>query len=550
MKTITTCILVARLGLANIWYVDTDGSIQNAICQAEAQDTIILRDGIYTETVIPYGKTLVIASEYVLDGDTSHISNVLVRPDLARVDTGSCFVYAFGEGAGSELRGLTASDGTGTVWDVTNDFVGGAIYVHSANLRIRDCRITNSRAFRGAGIGVVYYDDGERPIVEIERSRVLQNVSDYDGGGLGGYYSSITAVQTVFSDNVAAHSGSNMNLLECFSTIDSCRFEHGQCFYGGIIASERSLVLLNSVFLFNGASERAGPSHLMLFRIDALVQGCYFGASSSATPSISFTAVNYYPPFVFTGNVIENNSTGEITGTIYIGASRGLDFTHNVIRDNVNSHGAAVQVDGPSIFNPRQCAFIGNQSNDRAYGSAIVVTDPRVQLTLDSCLIAQNDAPSISSGEEMDDLIHAENNWWGDPSGPFHPTLNPGGRGDTLYSDSVLFTPWLTSPPDTSGWLPAIRREHLPISKTWEVVAIYPNPFNATVTISLAGFTGNDFALTLYNLLGQQIDTIRNGAVRGATIRYTAPAKLASGVYFVVARDRQAVVSKKIVLLR
>lgn len=41
--------------------------------------------------------------------------------------------------------------------------------------------------------------------------------------------------------------------------------------------------------------------------------------------------------------------------------------------------------------------------------------------------------------------INAEENWWGDATGPYHPTANPGGLGDTV-SDYVDFDPWLTGP--------------------------------------------------------------------------------------------------------
>jgi len=34
-------------------------------------------------------------------------------------------------------------------------------------------------------------------------------------------------------------------------------------------------------------------------------------------------------------------------------------------------------------------------------------------------------------------------NWWGDPTGPYHPTKNPDGLGDEIYGD-VLFNPWIT----------------------------------------------------------------------------------------------------------
>ena len=38
-------------------------------------------------------------------------------------------------------------------------------------------------------------------------------------------------------------------------------------------------------------------------------------------------------------------------------------------------------------------------------------------------------------------LVNAENNWWGDASGPHHATLNPSGTGNAV-SDNVDFDPW------------------------------------------------------------------------------------------------------------
>lgn len=41
--------------------------------------------------------------------------------------------------------------------------------------------------------------------------------------------------------------------------------------------------------------------------------------------------------------------------------------------------------------------------------------------------------------------IDATENWWGDITGPFHPALNPTGRGNGV-SDGVLFDPWIGKP--------------------------------------------------------------------------------------------------------
>jgi len=43
--------------------------------------------------------------------------------------------------------------------------------------------------------------------------------------------------------------------------------------------------------------------------------------------------------------------------------------------------------------------------------------------------------------------INATNNYWGDSSGPYHPSINPDGIGDEV-SNNVIFNPWLIQPFD------------------------------------------------------------------------------------------------------
>jgi len=40
-------------------------------------------------------------------------------------------------------------------------------------------------------------------------------------------------------------------------------------------------------------------------------------------------------------------------------------------------------------------------------------------------------------------LADARHNWWGDATGPHHPTLNPTGMGDAI-TDGAQFVPWNT----------------------------------------------------------------------------------------------------------
>ena len=53
-------------------------SIQSAINQSFDDDTLIVFSGIYYENIDLLGKALIIASEYFISGDTSHISSTII----------------------------------------------------------------------------------------------------------------------------------------------------------------------------------------------------------------------------------------------------------------------------------------------------------------------------------------------------------------------------------------------------------------------------------------------------------------------------------------
>ena len=68
--------------------------------------------------------------------------------------------------------------------------------------------------------------------------------------------------------------------------------------------------------------------------------------------------------------------------------------------------------------------------------------------------IHPNDLPGGSNGYNY--VVTAEDNWWNDASGPYHPIANPTGTG-ALVGTNVDFDPWLTSNANctsgTGNWL-------------------------------------------------------------------------------------------------
>jgi hypothetical protein len=85
----------------------------------------------------------------------------------------------------------------------------------------------------------------------------------------------------------------------------------------------------------------------------------------------------------------------------------------------------------------------------------------------------QNRQPTIS--------IDARNNYWGDPSGPQHPTLNPNGLGNAV-SDGVLFDPWLPFPGAEPG-KEDIEALTIGESKSFNIEPLKPYYFKLTPEI-------------------------------------------------------------------
>jgi len=61
--------------------------------------------------------------------------------------------------------------------------------------------------------------------------------------------------------------------------------------------------------------------------------------------------------------------------------------------------------------------------------------------------ISGNDVFGVYNGGTG--TLNATCNWWGDGSGPHHPTANPDGKGNDV-SDKVVFTPWVVVPTVTT----------------------------------------------------------------------------------------------------
>jgi parallel beta-helix repeat protein len=203
-------------------------------------------------------------------------------------------------------------------------------------------------------------------------------------------------------------------------------------------------------------------------------------------------AANISPLII--NNTITSN-TAHAGGGVYI----DCPFTMTVVRENLIADNLAVCGGGIGcyyVFMPlltiASNTITGNTADSAGGGIWCYLASSPI---IDSCTISSNIGDGIYSdyyssplitnndiignvgfgvrNDDPSELVVAENNWWGDATGPYHPATNPGGAGDTV-SDYVDYDPWLTLPGAT---------ELADQSGSVVLLEVYPNPFAHSVYI-------------------------------------------------------------------
>jgi len=165
-------------------------TIQSAIDSCVHGDTVLVSAGIYVENIRFHGKAIVVASLYLIDGDTSHIAKTIIDgSNPSHPDSASVVYFVDGEDTTSVLNGLTITGGAGTPWTLQNTWqAGGGVFCDSVsgatiiNNRITENQVSGANA---SGAGVFFY--GNQGYLILEGNRIFGNrVSSPSGYGIGG----------------------------------------------------------------------------------------------------------------------------------------------------------------------------------------------------------------------------------------------------------------------------------------------------------------------------------------------------------------------------
>jgi parallel beta-helix repeat protein len=241
---------------------------------------------------------------------------------------------------------------------------------------------------------------------------------------------------------------------------------------------------------------------------------------------------------------VENNTIYNCdseNGALYLYGADNSTVTNNRIYNN-DAIGLLIKKSS-NVTVSENNIYDNDDTNDTKYigSSGIWLTSDASTTGINNNCITGNADFGVKNEATTD--INAENDWWGDASGPFHTTLNPGGTGNAV-SDGVDFDPWLSAPiesvcppPDDEG----------PI--TSNVVAT-PNPAPVNTAIVLTANVddsttgGSNIASAEYNIDGGSFVAMnaQDGCFDEVSedVEATVPAFAAAGTHEVCVRGKDA----------
>jgi parallel beta-helix repeat protein len=452
---------------ATITVPDDYPSIQAAVDSASDGDTIIVKDGSYSEN-LDVSKQLTIRSENGVESTTVTAADIndhvfYVTSENVVID-GFTITGATGEDlseADVELRGragIFIGDGGGKSTissNVLHDNYYGIKLVSSS-----ENTIESNTVYSSLYEGIYLYTSSN--------SNSIRKNTAYSNGGHGGIFLWMSCKDNTITENTCYSNPDHG--IKIHEDSDNTLIENNLCYDNGgtnifIGFSDNNIIRNNRAV--------SGPSLGIILRVanNNLVENN--NASYNGETGIAVDFGNF--DNTFRDNICSYNN---------IGMSLRLSSNNNLVTSNNCNHNKFV---GLHILSSRDNTITSNDLSSNLgggitiEGSGLISQDEThyewevfrnmdgpwtkfkermqelgiemVGHNSENNEISQNsleDNVGISISNEAPSDVDASDNWWGDPSGPFHPQKNPEGKGEEFHersSGAVNFENWLDSDP-------------------------------------------------------------------------------------------------------
>ncbi len=507
-------------------------TIQEGINAANNGDLVLVDEDTYYENIDFIGKAITVASHFYLDGDTSHISNTFIDGSQpANPNVGSTVLFFRGEDTSSVLCGFTITGGTGVAWGSYKN-VGGGVYIYNSSPIIRNNIIENIHINSDGHVGgsAIFFDPSSNSAGKIENNTIRNNTmqSTMIDSWINGTIlisavtsGSLTIRNNIISDNALLPDQTN---LYCNGGAISA-FGYDNPTFTLIIENN---IISNNLVRDEGANPIGGGMHLNA--IDAVVRN----------------------------NIIAFNSAKRYGG-IHYANTYGNNVSPVVVNNTIVGNTATSTCGGISTHYPywiQNCIIWGN-SSPQYYGSSATIDYSNLEESY------SNGSNNISFQPEfldsttffLCDTSHCIDK--GNPASLYKDIEDPGNPGFALYPAMGTLTNDIghCGGPYSNWWKMAapveIDETETGIPTEFILSQNYPNPFNPSTTIKYAINKRSFVELKVYDILGNEIETLVNDEQDIGFYKIEINAyKLSSGVYFCQLKAGDYVTTKKMILLK
>lgn len=537
-------------------------SIQEALNISSSGDTVLVHPGIYRESLRMPGRDFVLISEYMLTGDSLNLLNTIIdATDYADQDTAPVMKFEGPNTRATVIGGFVMRGGSGYADQVGLRWAGciSGVYCHA---RFISNVLTENYShfypvfeFLYSGPSWehnwIHHNAGANGLAAVVYSHPQDAVFEFEWNLVEDNYRLESADTPVFISP-----GFYIEQSTCQFSHNTTRNQSGDLFLG-LKYRDTDGDIIGNVFE-NLNSDYWGFVIETNTYETQIRDNVFINCSLPGAGAIGLIAENYAGQFT-----IENNWFQNITNTQDGPSCIFVQNPHAIIRRNVfqncgggsgtiqisNGLGCMVEITQNLFFNCYSTWTGGSGA------SAIWSIGGGVLCSVRENWFQGNRGLAVLPGANPN-VWDLSENYWGDSSGPYHPSLNPSGQGDTLGA-GVSFFPWLQSPPDTSS--PA--RPPLELPTQWYMSAPYPNPFNQEMILIISTGQSVPLRLAIYSLDGRLVADLWRGVVSaGSSNRVlwrgtdNAGHPVATGMYFIQAVNLSSaardVKFAKVVLLR
>lgn len=338
--------------------------------------------------------------------------------------------------------------------------------------------------------------------------------------------------------------------------LDNITFEDGYIFSNGSLSLTNSNMVNSYVNLYGGTSIIQSNSFIEMIYPFKIVPGISFIDNNISNNSYSEGSSIYIEGRrnIVTDTswpIVDNIETYIFQDWVGISPGATLNIDNNV---NIELNDSFLTVNGNSNLISDSVSFKNGSIKINSDGFSKLkynnIIDVKVSnnglleisnSTLESSTLTNNNNGTINASKNdfltigqaientSENIVQAENNWWGDASGPTH-TSNPNGTGAQV-SDNVDFDPWVTEPFDNNSPLITIKFSEKDYNqpfistsatdrtriydqrKFWIPLTLELNKDTTLHNIEITGRLGDENLQIEFGALTEYIDNNRDGLI-------------------------------------